>query len=82
MDFDKLEKEALVAFSQIPCDQTFLVKDLFKGYRWESFSPGVRRDFGKHFKRRYTIGAIKGIKYVGRAQNGSAQYMKIREEER
>lgn len=76
MDFDALEKEAVLALGKIPLGQVFLVRDLFEGYRWEAISNGNRRDFGKHFKRRMEIGAIQGLKYAGKAQNGSAKYIK------
>lgn len=79
MDFDELEKEAVSALTKISLGQVFRVRDLFKGYRWETISNGDRRDFGKHFRRRMEIGAIQGCEYVGKAQNGSAKYRKTEE---
>ena len=79
MDFDELEREALTALRKVALGQIFLIRDLFEGHRWESLPKGDRLDFGRHFKRKVTTGAIQGVEYVGKAQNGSAEYVKIEE---
>ena len=81
MDFDELEREAVAALSHIPSGQIFRVKDLFEGYRWEAISHGDRRDFGKQFKRHVNGRIIQNVIYTGKAQNGSAEYQKVTEEE-
>lgn len=81
MDYEKLLCETRKGIESLPHGQTFLVKDLFRGTEWSKLSPGDKRGFGRCFKNMVLNKKVAGVRYVGKADNNSAQYQVIVEEE-
>ena len=79
MDFESLFKEALISIGSVKLNSIFVLRNLFEGHRWDSYSKGDRLYFGKFFKRKVLQGNVPGVKYVGKAPNNSAQYQKTEE---
>ncbi len=57
----------------------FILKDLFQGDEWDTLSTGNRRDFGRQFKDLVIRGKVPDVVYIGKAQNNSAKYKKVRQ---
>lgn len=81
MDYETWMTEAILALSSVKVNQIFLLRDLFKGHRWNSLPKGDRLRFGSYFKKKVGLGQIHGVIYVGKAPNNSAQYKKIGEKQ-
>lgn len=69
---DKAEEQTKVLKSGC----TFVLRDLFKGTEWEGIARGDRLNFGKAFKNFVLDNRIKGVEYIGKAENNSAMYIK------
>ena len=55
---------------------TFVVKDLFEGYEWNRLSRGDKLSFGRTFKNAVNSGSFAGIRFLGKRENNSSEYIK------
>ncbi len=78
MDYSELLKKANARISTIPYGQVFLAKDLFSGTEWNQLQKGEKLNFGKQFKNAVLDEKFPDVVYIGKAENNSAQYQKIR----
>ena len=76
MDYEKWLFEAISKTGTLLPNTVFVLKDLFDGVKWNTLSPGERREFGRQFKYKVTRGLIPNVEYIGKAQNNSSQYIK------
>lgn len=79
MDYKELLNQAQLAISNVKNDQVFTLKDLFEGHEWKSISVGERLQLGKNFKNAVMSNKVVNVKYCGKADNNSAQYVKQEE---
>ncbi len=77
MDYNELLAEACARIDNLPAGQVFFVKDLFYGTGWNDLKRGEKLCFGKYFKKAVLTGMILGVQFIGKADNNSAQYMKV-----
>lgn len=82
MDYNELLEKARTHIVNISVGQAFFVKDLFCGTEWNELEHGEKLWFGKHFKKAVQDKTVSGVQFIGKADNNSAQYMKIQEEEK
>lgn len=54
----------------------FVAKDLFEGYEWNALSRGDKLSFGRTFKNSVTNGTFAGVRYLGKRDNNSTEYIK------
>lgn len=76
MDYSEWLDRAGKQIEKIPAGHIFVAKDLFSGTDWNQLSKGEKLNFGKQFKNAVMDGEFPGIKYIGKADNNSAQYKK------
>lgn len=80
MDYNELLDNACTHIKKLPVGQVFFVKDLFYGTGWNELERGEKLGFGRYFKKAVQDKTLSGVQFIGKADNNSAQYMKIREE--
>ena len=68
--------KARESIAKIPKRTVFVAKDLFEGYEWNGLSRGDKLSFGRTFKNTVTSGGLAGVRYLGKRDNNSAEYMK------
>lgn len=78
MDFGFWFQKALEGIDRTAENTVFLVKELFQGTDWNGLATGDKLKFGSYFKNKVSTGNVPNVRYIGKAQNNSAQYMKIR----
>ncbi|MEG0260264.1 MAG: single-stranded DNA-binding protein [Lysinibacillus sp.] len=66
-------KEAINEVSRINTGETFLVKDLFKGYEWNRLAIGDRRLLGTLFLNEVRHGKLKGKVIEGNKSSANQQ---------
>lgn len=64
------------SLGRMPRGTVFIAKDLFEGYEWNGLSRGDKLSFGKTFKNSVTNGSFAGVRYLGKRDNNSAEYIK------
>lgn len=77
MDIEYWFQKALDGVERTEAGTVFVLKELFQGIEWNSLAKGDRLKFGGHFKTKVTTGKVPNVKYIGKAQNNSAQYIKV-----
>lgn len=77
MDYERWLNEAIAATGALHQNMTFLLKDLFDGVRWRTLQPGERRELGRQFKIKVVRNLVPNVKYLGKADNNSARYIKV-----
>ena len=77
MDYEHWLQRALDSIERTEESTIFVLKALFQGFEWESLAKGDRLQFGKYFKTKVMTGKVPNVQYIGKAQNNSAQYMKV-----
>lgn len=82
MNYDKLLNTACAHINSIPSGQIFFVKELFYGTEWNELEKGEKLGFGRYFKKAVLNGTVSGVQFIGKADNNSAQYRKIQEDEK
>lgn len=82
MDYNDLLVNARTHIKKLPVGQVFFVKDLFYGTEWNELERGEKLGFGRCFKKAVQDKSVVGVQFIGKADNNSAQYRKIQEEER
>lgn len=82
MDYNELLDSARTHIKNLSVGQIFFVKDLFYGTGWNGLERGEKLGFGRYFKKAVTEKTILGVEYIGKADNNSAHYRKIQEEEK
>lgn len=82
MDYGELLNAVRAHINDIPNGQIFFVKDLFYGTSWNELEKGEKLGFGRYFKKAVLNGTVLGVQFIGKADNNSAQYRKIQEEEK
>ena len=78
MNYEELFQKALENIEHTPKNIPFVVKDLF-GTEWYILERRDKLEFGRLFKNAVIEGSIPNIKYIGKAQNNSAQYIRTQE---
>ncbi len=78
MDYEKWTEEAQKSIDKVQVGKIFFLKDLFKGTKWNDLPVGDRLGLGRMFKNKVNSGEILNVEYVGKAQNNSAQYIKVK----
>lgn len=76
MDYNEWIDRAEKQISTLKMGSTFVLKDLFKGTEWEGIARGDRLGLGRAFKNFVLDNRIKGVEYIGKAENNSAMYIK------
>lgn len=82
MNYDELLNDACSHINSLPNGQIFFVKDLFYGTGWNELEKGEKLGFGRYFKKAVQNGTVSGVQFIGKADNNSAQYRKIQEDEK
>ncbi len=77
MDYERWINEAISATGALHLNMTFLLKDLFDGVRWNTLKPGERRELGRQFKIKVVRNLVPNVKYLDKADNNSARYIKV-----
>ena len=78
MNFLKWTEEAKIAIkTKVKVNQTFELKSLFEGCKWETLSKGERISFGKYFANEVREGNIESVIAIGRDRNNHSKYIKI-----
>ena len=77
MNTEAWMEKALISIEKLETGTSFVLKDLFNGAQWNQLAKGDRLYFGRFFKNKAIGGLIPNIKYVGKAPNNSAVYIKI-----
>lgn len=78
MDYEKWINEAISKTGALSQDETFLLKDLFDGISWNTLQNGERRELGRQFKIKVKRNLVPNVQYLGKADNNSAIYIKIK----
>ena len=76
MDYELCLEKAKKATESLPFLREFFLKDLFPGSEWNRLGKGERRDFGKRFKYEVSQGRFSNVRFLKKAQNNSALYIK------
>ena len=79
MDFDQWIDNAITKIKTLSYGEIFLLKDLFSGTDWQNLKVGERLFLGKFFKNKVLDKKLEGVTYIGKADNNSAKYQKIKE---
>lgn len=74
-DYEQLLEQTLQSISKSPKGTLFSVKDTFEGTIWNALEKGDKVGYGRFFKNQVNTGKVKGVKYIGKAANNSAQYL-------
>ena len=77
IDYQEWLENARIATTSIPHNQIFVLKDLFDGISWSTLTRGEKLELGRQFKYSVMQSKIPSVTYYGKAQNNSAQYIKI-----
>lgn len=80
MDYLKVLKEKESRIFKLESGTVFLLKDLFEGVQWNGFSKGDRLNLGRTFKNLVDNKKVPNVMYLGKAENNSAKYEKIKGE--
>lgn len=80
MDYLKVLKEKESRIFKLESGTVFLLKDLFEGVQWNSFSIGDRLNLGRTFKNLVENKKVPNVMYLGKAENNSAKYIKTKGE--
>lgn len=75
MDVNKRMEKSISTISKMDAGKKFVVKDLFEGIDWNDLSRGDKLYFGKHFKNQVIDGKVPRVKYIGKLENNSSQYI-------
>ena len=62
-----------------PITQFFFAKDLVSGAEWNKLKKGDKLSFGRSFKKAVQENEMKNVRFIGKADNNSAQYKKTEE---
>lgn len=76
MDNQEWMAKAKQKIAQIQDGTVFVVKELFDGVEWGQLTPGEQRGFGRHFKNEVMGQHVEHVRYLKKAQNNSALYIK------
>lgn len=68
---------AKLATGAIESNHIFCLKDLFDGIKWSTLTRGEKLELGRQFKYTVLQKSIPLVEYFGKAQNNSAQYIKL-----
>ena len=79
MDYNQWINNAKTKIKEVSNGEVFLLKDLFCGTDWEILKKGERIGLGKFFKNAVLDGKVESVIYIGKADNNSAKYQKIKE---
>ena len=77
INYQEWLENARVATGFIPKNHIFVLKDLFDGISWSRLTRGEKLELGRQFKYYVVHNKIPLITYYGKAQNNSAQYIKL-----
>lgn len=78
MDYNELLNKANKHIEKVQVNEIFAVKDLFYGTEWNELPRGDKLGFGRYFKKSVMNGTVPNVEYIGKADNNSAQYKKVR----
>ena len=70
-------ENATTATISIPHNHIFVLKNLFDGISWNTLTRGEKLELGRQFKYCVMQNKIPLVAYYGKAQNNSAQYIKL-----
>ena len=76
MDYKYWMGKAIVKINTLETGVVFHLKDLFDGVEWNELPVGDRLGLGRYFKNEVLENSIPHVRYIGKAQNNSAQYRK------
>ena len=76
MSYEEFLEKAIYAIEKLSPHKVFFVKDLINGTEWNELKKGDKLSFGRLFKKAVTENKIKNVKFIGKANNNSAQYEK------
>lgn len=74
-DDDKLLKKAWQETKQLKDGEVFILKDLFKGYKWNRLPTEVRTALGRAFLEKAS--GKKSVEVLGKTPSHQQQYKKI-----
>ena len=78
MDYEKLLGIAEQKIIVLDIETEFFLKDLFDGTEWKKLKRGEKLSLGRRFKNFVETGKLPKVIYVGKAQNNSAIYRKVK----
>lgn len=78
MNYEELLQKAIKNIEHTPENIPFVVKELF-GTEWICLEKRDKLEFGRLFKKAVIDGNIPNVKYMGKADNNSAKYIKTKE---
>ena len=62
MNYDEWFIQALISIdSKVKTGQSFEVRSLFDGIKWNTLSAGEKKSFGRYFANAVREGSIKGV---------------------
>lgn len=71
----KLLKKAWQETKELKDGETFLLKDLFKGYKWNRMPTETRTALGRAFMEK--AGSKNSVEVIGKSSSNQQQYKKI-----
>ena len=77
INYEEWIELAETATNAIAPNHIFVLKDLFYGIRWARLERGEKLELGRRFKYYVMQNKIPSVKYYGKAQNNSTQYIKL-----
>lgn len=76
MSYEEFLEKAIYTIEKMPYHTVFFVKNLINGTEWNELKKGDKLSFGRLFKKAVTENKVKNVKFIGKADNNSAQYEK------
>lgn len=76
MNYKELLDKAEAQTKRVKTGCTFVLKELFMPTEWKKIEKGDRLSLGRSFKKLVLDNRIKGVEYIGKAENNSAMYIK------
>lgn len=79
MNYESWYKEATDYISKsIKVDQTFELKSLFTGAKWDELSAGDKKSFGRYFSGKVKDGELPEVIKTGEEKSHHNKYKKIK----
>ncbi len=77
MDHEKWCADAIEQIeTSISVGQTFVLKSLFTGTRWDELTSGEKKGFGRYFSNKVKDGAIPNVQKLGEDKAHHNKYIK------
>lgn len=72
-----LLEEAIQELDNVKSGTIFIVKDLYRGYKWNEIDKNIRLDLGRTFLNQVKSGTIKNVVTLEKNSSNQQKYRKI-----